>query len=192
MANENIKESGSKKRGVEHNWYDTWLPTKKFIENKKCLDFGIWKGLLNARARKELNCDTIIGIEWDDQHRLDCKKINKNIKLYKSIEDLEHKIQVDVIFMHGVICLLGQNWTSTLEKLLQKVSSEILHIRHKEFTHNEHCSGVGREANSYNLNDYNFSPSKQELINFLEAHNYNNIYFNQKLLLFRRNENQHQ
>ena len=52
-------------KNCQRHWDTTWLPSKEIIKNKKCLDVGIWKGILNAKAMKEFNCNTTHGVEPD-------------------------------------------------------------------------------------------------------------------------------
>jgi hypothetical protein len=166
----------------EHHWQNTWMPNKKILQNTKCLDYGMWKGILNARAKVEFNCDTIIGIECNAEHRADCQKLNINSKLYASVDDLPDDTMVDVIFLHGIISLLGKNWTNELEKLFKKVKARTLQIRHGEFKQNEVCSSKNRETNNFNLKNYNLSPTRDELIEFFKENKYNLIHRNKNNL----------
>ena len=69
----------------KHHWQKSWLENKHLLKNKTCLDVGIWKGVLNAKARKYLNCNTIIGIEPYLSHVKMCQKLNPGIMLYLSL-----------------------------------------------------------------------------------------------------------
>ena len=159
-------------KSCQRHWNTTWLPSKEILQNKKCLDVGIWKGILNAKARKEFKCITTHGVEPDQEHRLDCKKFNPHINLYESINDLPSDLHVDIIFLHAVICLMGELWESELETLLKKVKSNILHVRHKDYNDNDIVIGVGRETNNYNIKNYKQSPSQKKLLGFLQEKNY--------------------
>jgi hypothetical protein len=148
------------------HWESTWVPSKDILQNTTCADFGIWKGILNAKARKEFNCNTTIGIESDPTHFHDCIKFNPGTVLYKSIDQIKNHTKVDVIFMHGIICLLGDRWYPDCEKLCKKIDANIIHIRHREFGINTHVNGVLRETNTQNLENYNKSPSRKTVIEF--------------------------
>ena len=111
-----------------HHWQSTWADYQNLFEGKTCVDIGIWKGLLNAKAEKQLNCKTKIGVEPSFTHRADCKKINPHTKLYPSIDDLPDGIFTDIILLHGVIWLMD-NWTQEIKTLLSKVNCKHVHIR---------------------------------------------------------------
>jgi len=159
-------------KNCQRHWDTTWLPSKEIIKNKKCLDVGIWKGILNAKAMKEFNCNTTHGVEPDQEHRLDCKRFNPHTEVYESINDLPSDLHVDIIFLHAVICLMGNFWKSELEELFKKVKANILHIRHKDHNDDEIVTGVGRDNNNYNITNYEESPSSKKLIDFLQERKY--------------------
>ena len=155
----------------EFHWQETWLPSTAFLQNKNCVDIGIWKGILNAKAKKYMNCVTNIGIEPDTSHRLDCQKLNPGIKLYTTIDDVQENIITDVILLHGVICLMGEKWQSELNQILKKISCNSIHVRHTE-NFEKGMLGQNRETNRYNLKNYTHSPTVTKLIDFFEKHNY--------------------
>ena len=41
----------------DSHWESTWIPYRDFFENKTCVDIGIWKGILNAKANKYFFAD---------------------------------------------------------------------------------------------------------------------------------------
>jgi hypothetical protein len=177
---------------VKRHWESTWIASKHLLQNTTCADFGIWKGILNSKARKEFNCDTVIGIEPDPIHLRDCAKFNPGTVLYKSIDQIKEHTKVDVLFMHGVICLLGDEWTSDCKKLCEKIDADIIHIRHKDFERNTPVSGVGnptyvgRETNPLNLENYNKSPSSKAVIDFFTKLNYKLEKQSGELLILRK------
>lgn len=170
---------------LKNHWHDTWVPTKNLLQNKKCLDVGIWKGILNYSAHKIYNCETIIGVEPFDEHSDYCSKILPDCKIYKLIEDIPFDIRVDVTFLHGVICLMGAHWKTNLNNLFSRVNSDILHIRHDDTL--RECNGIDRETNLYDLPDYSQSPSCNQLKNYLESsQNYKLILNINKLFVFQK------
>ena len=151
-------------------WQTAWIPYSNFFTDKTCIDIGIWKGILPARAKKEFNLTTEIGVEPNETHRIDCKKLNLSTKLYAHIEDLPDMIKTDIVLLHGVICLMGTHWRRELENLFSKVNCEHVHVRHQDgdlfrsgrpnIIENE------RETNRYNLSSYKDSPVSNDLIDF--------------------------
>ena len=161
----------------DHHWESTWIPYRDFFENKTCVDIGMWKGILNARAKKDFNCNTTIGVEPNGIHLSDCGKMNPYTKLYTSIEQLPHMIDADVVLLHGVICLMGTHWTHELENLLLKVHCRYIHIRHQggDIFNNAKPTGTKRETNRYNLDSYKDNPTSEDIIKFLGAKGFNLI-----------------
>jgi hypothetical protein len=159
------------RRCISH-WEPTWKKYQYVLENKNCIDIGIWKGVLNAMAKKEFNCNTIIGVEPNKEHQNDCKKFYPSIELYNTIKDIPNDINVDLILMHGVICLMGDAWQEELQLLFKKVNAKFLHIRHRNFIKNTKVGNKNREYNIHNLKNYNSSPSKNMLITFLKKYKY--------------------
>tara|TARA_B100001175_G_C19474978_1_gene623814 strand:- start:955 stop:1473 length:519 start_codon:yes stop_codon:yes gene_type:complete len=147
------------------------MPYRDFFENKSCVDVGMWKGILNAKAKKDFNCNTTIGVEPNGTHLSDCGKINPYTKLYTSIEQLPHMINTDIVLLHGVICLMGIHWIHELENLLIKVNCKYIHIRHQggDIFNNAIPTGTKRETNRYNLNSYKDNPVSDDIIKFLNA-----------------------
>ena len=160
----------------KHHWQETWADHKNLFEGKTCVDIGIWKGLLNAKAEQQLNCKTKIGVEPDSTHRADCKKINPHIELYSSIKDLPVKIDADILILHGVIYLMGTQWTHEMETLLSRVNCKHIHIRN--FTNNGSYEGEnkknidGRELSNYNMDQ---CPTINDIVEFLNKKNYSLI-----------------
>ena len=150
-------------------WNKTWKPNPEFWRNKTCIDIGIWKGHLNARALKEYNCKTIIGVEPFEEHRVDCERVCPNTKLYNQIEDLPENISVDIIIMHGLIKLLGKYWKEQVSLLLSKVNARFIHVRHGV---KNNFTGLDRETNIYDLKNYDDMPSQEELVLFFKSKNY--------------------
>lgn len=165
----------------KHHWQETWADHKNLFEGKTCVDIGIWKGLLNAKAEKQLNCKTMIGVEPDSTHRADCKKINPHIKLYSSIEELPENIDTDILILHGVICLMGTQWIQEMETLLSRVNCKHIHIRN--ITNNGSYSYEGNEKNidgrelsKYNMKNYmEKCPTINDIVEFLNKKNYSLI-----------------
>jgi len=154
----------------KHHWQKSWLENKHLLQNKTCLDVGIWKGVLNAKARKYLNCNTIIGIEPYLSHVKMCQKLNPGIMLYNTVDDLPHEQKVDVILLQGIICLMLY-WRDDLTQLFEKVKAKTLLVRHEDY-YNYQCSGEKRETNIHNLKNFTHSPTHKQLIFFLAQHNY--------------------
>lgn len=178
-----IKSVGELKHMWEvcsHHWKDTWMDYQNLFEGRTCVDIGIWKGLLNAKAEKQLNFKTEIGVEPSSTHRADCKKINPHTKLYPSIDDLPDDIFTDIILLHGVIYQMGTQWIQEMETLLSKVNCKHIHIRHH--TNNDSYDEVnikdidGRELHKYNWNNYmDTSPTIDEIVEFFNKKNYSLI-----------------
>ena len=170
----------------QEKWESTWVPSKQLLQNTICADFGMWKGILNAKAKKEFNCKTIIGIESDPIHFEDCIKFNPGIILYKSIDQMKEHIKVDVIFMHGILCMLGDKWSADCKKLCEKIDADVIHVRHREFEKNTPCQGTGRETNTQNLINFNKSPSRKTVIDFFTQINFNLEKHFGEILIFRK------
>jgi hypothetical protein len=164
-------------QSCRHHWKDTWMDYQNLFEGKTCVDIGIWKGLLNARAEKQFNCKTKIGVEPNLTNRTDCKKLNPYTELYPTIEDLPDTIDTDILLLHGVICLMGTHWIQEMENLLPKVNCKHIHIRHLKtyaISHGEVCTEKDdRQGNRYNLKSYKESPTTNEIIEFLSKKNFN-------------------
>jgi hypothetical protein len=160
----------------KHHWQETWVDYKNLFEGKTCVDIGIWKGLLNAKAEKQLNCKTKIGVEPDSTHRADCKKINPHIELYSSIKDLPENIDTDILILHGVIYQMATQWIQEMETLLSRVDCKHIHIRN--ITNNESYEGEniknidGRELSKYNIDTF---PTVNDIVEFLNKKNYSLI-----------------
>ena len=163
-------------RFCEHHWQETWIIDKNLFEGKTCIDIGIWKGLLNAKAESQLNCKTKIGVEPDSTHRADCKKINPHIELYSSIKDLPENIDTDILTLHGVIYLMGTQWIQEMETLLSRVNCKHIHIRHMPNNGKNTKKIDGRELTKYNTNEYNDTcPTNNDIVEFLNKKNYSLI-----------------
>lgn len=166
-------------RFCEHHWQETWVINKNLFEGKTCVDIGIWKGLLNAKAESQLNCKTKIGVEPNSTHRADCKRINPNIELYSSIEDLPENIDTDILTLHGVIYLMGTQWIQEMETLLSRVNCKHIHIR--TITNNGSYEGDnkiidGREISKYNMKNYvDTCATINDIVEFLNKKNYSLI-----------------
>lgn len=178
----------------DSHWESTWIPYRDFFENKTCVDIGIWKGILNAKANKYFNCKTTIGVEPNEVHLLDCGKMNPSTKLYTSIEELPHMIDTDVVLLHGVICLMGTHWTHELENLLSKVNCKYIHIRHLrgKFVGDDEL-GTKRETNRYNLHSYKDNPTSDDIIKFLSAKEFDlmdqkNVKIKHSIMIFQKRE----
>lgn len=176
----------------DSHWESTWMPYRDFFENKTCVDIGIWKGILNAKANKDFNCKTTIGVEPNEVHLLDCGKMNPSTKLYTSIEELPHMIDTDVVLLHGVICLMGTHWTHELENLLSKVNCKYIHIRHlREKFNSVIPTGTKRETNRYNLHSYKDNPTSDDIIKFLSAKEFDlmdqkNVNIQNSIMIFQK------
>jgi len=165
-----------------HHWQETWIDYQNLFEDKTCVDIGIWKGLLNARAKKQFNCQTKIGVEPNSIHRADCKKLNPHTKLYPSIEELPDTIDTDILILHGVIRLMGTRWIQEMGILLSKVNCKYIHIRYSN-PDGSYAEKIvknidGREFNKYNMDSYEKSPTTNDIIKFLNTVNFSLI--NQK------------
>jgi len=153
----------------ERHWETTWVHDRDFFQDKTCIDIGMWKGILTARAKKEFNLTTDIGVEPNQTHRIDCKKLNLSTKLYAHIEDLPDMIKTDIVLLHGVICLMGTHWRQELENLFSKVNCKHVHIRHRDGDafKNVRPTGIGRETNRYDNPPNKNNPTSDTVINFL-------------------------
>ena len=177
----------------DHHWESTWIPYKDFFENKSCVDIGIWKGILNAKAKKDFNCKTTIGVEPNEIHLSDCEKINPSTKLYADIEHLPNMINTDIVLLHGVICLMGRHWIHELENLLLKVNCRYIHVRHQggDIFNNAIPTGTKRETNRYNLTSYKDNPTSDDIIKFLSPKGFDlmdqkNVDIKDSIMIFQR------
>ena len=150
------------------HWENTWLPDREFFQDKTCVDIGMWKGLLNARAKKEFNLATNIGVEPDEMHRLACKKLNLSTTLYANIEDLPDMIKTDIVLLHGVFSVMGKHWRQELENLFSKINCKHVHIRLNGYS-SRHIrpTGTGRQTSRYALTSYKDTATSDMVIDFL-------------------------
>ena len=169
---------------VKEKWIDAWLPTKKYLENKTCVDIGIWKGVLNAKAKIEFNTDTVIGVEPFEEHREICKKYLPECVLYESIDDLPEKTTTDVILLHGIICLLDVHWKEDLGKIFQKIKANTVHIRNLDAY--KPCTGKDRETNLYKITDYANAPDNKTVIAECQKYGYNVVYKQENVIVLQK------
>lgn len=162
-------------KSCKHHWEGTWADYQNLFEGRTCLDIGIWKGLLNAMAKKHINCETKIGVEPSIIHRTDCKKFNPHTKLYPSIEELPDNIYTDIILLHGVIWLMGTDWTQEMKTLLSKVSCKHVHIRNpnhdRSYAEKIDKNVDNRFFNNHNM-EYYKGPTINDIVEFFDTENY--------------------
>ena len=60
---------------MTRHYEDSWKYFQKHLENKECVDIGIWMGHDNKRAYEDFNLKTTWGIEPHKQLRALCKKL---------------------------------------------------------------------------------------------------------------------
>ena len=80
--NEFLSESET---SMDNHWQNTYLFNKDILENKKCVDVGIWYGVSNAYAAESFNLKTTHGIDPNKNFTDICSQILPGIKVYETI-----------------------------------------------------------------------------------------------------------
>ena len=172
---------------MTRHYEDSWKYFQKHLENKECVDIGIWMGHDNKRAYEDFNLTTTWGIEPHKQLRALCKKILPNVKLVNSIDQVQDTIESDAIIMFGVISLFGPQWQNTISEIFAKISAPIVLIRHYLDGIKLDIGSDLRDYNLYNLFDYSHAPAIAEIHKVMEKYNYFVAdYNNQNTWLYRK------
>jgi hypothetical protein len=156
---------------LKRHWETTYTFNEAILYNKKCVDIGIWHGICNAYALKKLKLQTTHGFEPNKDFRDICSKLLPETKLYSTIDDLTDTINTDIIFMLGLIPMLGTEWKEQLDNILQKITANYIIIRHQTYVDSKEfkdLDGRGREYNVLGVTNYNQSAKIEDVIQYLQ------------------------
>ena len=156
---------------LKRHWETTYTFNEDILYNKKCVDIGIWHGICNAYALKKLKLQTTHGFEPNKDFRDICSKLLPETKLYSTIDDLTDAINTDIIFMLGLIPMLGTEWKEQLDNILQKITANYIIIRHQTYVDSEEfkdLNGRSREYNVLGVTNYNQSAKIEDVIQYLQ------------------------
>jgi len=154
---------------VDNHWQESWVWWKEDLKNVQAADFGVWWGLSNFIAEQLWNCRTVVATEWNDQSRSICHKILPNCTVYPCVEEIDRTWSVDVILMHGYICLLGADWQQHLTLCFSQVRAPKMICRHRSWHQSTALSSSDRESNPLDLKTYDHVPSHNELCNWMST-----------------------
>ncbi len=169
--NEFLSESET---SMDNHWQNTYLFNKDILENKKCVDVGIWYGVSNAYAAESFNLKTTHGIDPNKNFIDICSQILPGIKVYETIDDLDEVVNTDVLFMLGLIPFFGKQWKEHLNKIFEKINAKYIILRHQTFadpTQKFHAMDK-KEYNVLGLTDYSESANVDDVVWFLQENHW--------------------
>jgi len=165
---------------IDRHWETTYMFNKDILENKKCVDVGIWYGLCNAYALEKLNLQTTHGIDPNKDFIDICSKLLPDTKLYSTIDDVNETIDTDIIFMLGLIPFFGNKWKEHLNNIFQKINAKYLIMRHQTYTDpTEKFTNIDKkEYNILGLTDYSQTANVDDVVWFLQENQWRLIKTN--------------